>query len=1029
MEEYNPRHTKECDIIPAISAAVMQGDINDVTTKTAQELLNVSDKLGLALILKDANLNTISAQIHSVKDFLLNPVAVAALTQTFYVSTADETTWFNLTVKRGKISSLRFLITVRINWVKIVNQSHAGFDFLIVGYSGSYNKAVTAATIMPQADFLPKRITRHFPLLVGETSVDTTEVGKLLCHLISKRIHAPTPEMHLYFSSKQGFYMDADGKTTFCPPHPTPAQIIPFLTPSVRARQHPCCNDATNADMTPILKPLFAEHTALQIALLFRMASLLLFLFAKKGIFPDNVLITKKTPQASDALLTALLKNTAYDSLDSPSVGPHIKPLQFALSTVNDGIVVVRDNFCGDQIRKSEKGYDLILNDLNGAISPDDGVHHIVALISESADLYIPSDRCCVLRFDEMPRQFSTEDFKIALKRLDANLIARIEHGCNYAMFLKDFDSHVTEVRKVVPNRIPASKQNLWIILTVALRIYNEWYSPLFGDNLQLEIAEWLSAQEQKSASFNDIICSEFGQILNRKIDAGFFKFTLKEDVTIFDKGCHAVIVDTRNRCIYMETAESFTIAKTAMKSVSDPDRVTTALYDCGYLPHNSRAEKSKRIAAETSDGTPYPLYVHALNFSLLNAANRQRLNLIDKEACLFRHDEWPNGKFLPLIKVSDGRFAGKMLDFEAEASHHYFGSGRSGSGKSWGLGQLMPMLKMLNCNVVALDTSSSFTEAQLRKMLPTEVVEQLFRFVHIGAGKDPLPIDLGSLAGCCNLADCKRLIYQILSAAVGKFDHDKSKDNQQRSALKTFLSSYLKGKTDRVDLAELTENLKKSSILSARVSGLLNSIFQELKEIGCDQQGWSELIEDNPRILILQLGNEIGDSTHIMLDLLTTSLRNWQHMHNKQYLAIFIDELNDQNFASHSPLTTILKQGRKDHIIMLGATQDFYSQGSSSQDVLKQATIKSFARPGKAEDRIAQKLGFINSIDAGFNRFKPGDVIMEFEAYNRDTAVNEPELLRGRVVDFVETPLYLTFKHRFCNDSQIASPEATDME
>lgn len=98
----------------------------------------------------------------------------------------------------------------------------------------------------------------------------------------------------------------------------------------------------------------------------------------------------------------------------------------------------------------------------------------------------------------------------------------------------------------------------------------------------------------------------------------------------------------------------------------------------------------------------------------------------------------------------------------------------------------------------------------------------------------------------------------------------------------------------------------------------------------------------------------------------------------------------------------------------MLGATQDYYDSQHPDLNVMRQANIQSFCRPGKSEDKIAQRLGYRDARDAGFTKFKSGDVIMELDALNKETCVNEPVTLRGRVVDFVDTPLYDKFLREY---------------
>ena len=168
-------------------------------------------------------------------------------------------------------------------------------------------------------------------------------------------------------------------------------------------------------------------------------------------------------------------------------------------------------------------------------------------------------------------------------------------------------------------------------------------------------------------------------------------------------------------------------------------------------------------------------------------------------------------------------------------------------------------------------------------------------------------------------------------------------------------------------------------------------------------------------KILVISFGNEVGDSTHQLLDMMAGSLFNWQMSHDSGFLSIAIDELIDQDFSTGSPLQTIVKQGRKFHTALIGATQDYFNQGSSHLDVMKQANMKSFCRPGKSEDRVAQKLGYSHAADAGFNKFKPGDTIIEFDGYNKETGENEALTMKGRVVNFVETPLYEKFKEIYC--------------
>ena len=978
----------------------------EAAMQKAVELMNTKKRLGLSLTIYDPNLYNISGKFDNMADLMRNPEYISRSDQVLYISSGSERIWFKLTVKNGNIKAISFLLTFLIRKLRIINYKDAGYDFIIVNYEVSEGRSQIFTAVIPRTDLMPDKIIKHFPQLVGQTANDTKEIGKLICYMVSQHLLTPKSDELEYYGFKQGFFKNLKGTMQFNPAKSLPSKLEPYLPRGLLEREYPRLSWSGNEsqDISQYLNPLFEDRKKLQISLLFRVASWLQSFFAAMHVYSDNTLIIKLGPGVPAALPVALLKNIRYDSFDVPSVGPNIKQLKFDLETVNDGMVVAADLFAADQVKKAEKGYDLLINDTGCAAEDGKIVHHISALISNYADLYFPSDRCCVLDLEGETTETSPNYFAVSLKCLDNSIVVRTEHGCNDGDFKTVFNSHIKKIRKQIPDSIPMSKQNTYIMLMTALRMYNEWYTPLFCPDIEQYIVDWLSSQEQDKQPLYDVICSEYGKILNQKIADGYYRLILKEETTPFDRGSRTLIVDKEKRRIYVETADSFDIAKNEMSSVADTDSLTAALYSCGYLPHNAKSEKSVRIAAITSDGTPYPLYVHAISYTLLTQENRQCFELIDKEAYLFKYDEMPEG-FLPLIKTVDGRFAGKMTRYAAEESNTYFGTGKTGSGKSWAIAQLICMLFMLGQIVVVFDVSGSYTKEKLLKMLPAEVVEKLFKFINIGVGKDPVPVDLGSLRGCETLPDKKRAIYSVLRAATGPIDKGTSRK------LKGFLSDYLKDKEYSVSLNDLCSELEKTGGWGAEIADCVQSVLDDINEVGYEQKTWDDLFSQERKIIVINLGNEVGENTHQLLDMMVGSLFNWQMSHDNGFLSIVIDELIDQDFSTGSPLQTIVKQGRKFHTALIGATQDFYNQGSSNLDVMKQANIQSFCRPGKSEDRVAQKLGYSNAVDAGFNKFKAGDTILEFDGYNKETGENEALTMKGRVVNFIESPLYEKFK------------------
>ena len=207
-----------------------------------------------------------------------------------------------------------------------------------------------------------------------------------------------------------------------------------------------------------------------------------------------------------------------------------------------------------------------------------------------------------------------------------------------------------------------------------------------------------------------------------------------------------------------------------------------------------------------------------------------------------------------------------------------------------------------------------------------------------------------------------------------------------------------------------------------------LFDIFGEIDAIGYEPISWGKLFERENRIIVIDLGNEVSDDTHVMLDILAASLFSWQMLHDSKFLSIAVDELKDQNFAPNSILRSIITDGRRFHTALIGATQDYFDPQHPQLDAMRQANIQSFFRPGKSEDKIAQKLGYTNADDTGFSKFNEGDVIIDFDAYSKETSANEPTVLRGKVVDFVDTPLYDRFLREYSDDDSQKNNTDTDV-
>ncbi len=974
------------------------------------ELIHAMRNIGITVEFDQNGIPQIyDSKIVDPSKLITNPEFLRRLKGGVFISDPFESKWFFINFDSGRMRDIIPITSFIIFNITVFNHKQGEFKFLLIEFSTDTANGEKHLAVISFNNFSPKRILTNIKGLTYLSPKGEALAGPLVYSLISKYLKSNKP-IYATIGPGQGWRKDHTGKFSFYPKLQYIDLIEDFLPKSIKHREAVQSTIEPTKALPVSLLSLFSGADALLVLLLWRISSMLLTFFAMNGVYPDNILVVHPTENVDFLLISSILNNVHYTNFNKvPSLGPKITELNNYLCWTNDGVVVIIDSLCADQRKKCEAGYNLLLNDVSGVTNDGDEVHHVIALVSRYADLYFPHDKFCLLEFNDDSTKYTPIQFRNACRQLDNYLTYVIED--EGTKFSNIFRHHYVDVINAVPEDIPLSKKSSYIILTTTLRTCNDIFDKqLFHVDFEKEIEKWICYQQHEMHTLDDIVCSEYSKILNQKIADNYFKIVLKpspKEVTPFNIGKHMLIVDRVNSRIYIEPDENFLIIKNGMNSVHDSDSLTTALFNEGYLHVNEHNSKCHRLHTINAEGSIHTLYSHAISFDLITPENRQRFELIDKEAFLFKYDEIPEG-FLPLIKTADGRYAGKMLRYSAEESNIYFGTGRTGSGKSWAIAQIIVMLFMLGHLVVVFDVSGSYTKEKLLKMLPTEVVEKLFKFINVGAGKDMIPVDLGSLRGCETLPDKKRAIYSVLRAAAGSLDKSTSRK------LKGFLSEYLKNKEYTIDLNDLCSKLEEVPGFGAEVADCVQSVLDDIGEIGYEEQTWDDLFLQGRKIIVIDLGNEVGDSNHQLLDMMVGSLFSWQMSHDNGFLSIAIDELIDQDFSTGSPLQTIVKQGRKFHNALIGATQDYFNQGSSNLDVLKQANIKSYCRPGKSADRVAQMLGYSNAAAAGVNSFNPGDQILEFYGYNRDTGENEAIVIKGRVVDFIDTPLYKKFLEEY---------------
>ena len=275
---------------------------------------------------------------------------------------------------------------------------------------------------------------------------------------------------------QQGWFINKQRNYRFNPGRNYIPEIRNNFPIPIRLRESSCIDKKRVKEVPLSQSIIFYNKSSLLLLLLFNLTSLLLTFFIMYGFYPDNVFILKPTEYIDPVLLAAILNNVDYSSFNKlPQIGPQIKELKNKLSWVNDGVILVLDIYTADQYRKAEKGYDMILNNVAGAVEEKNSVYHIIAIISSYADIHIQKEKRCVLEFGDQKTNYTPTQYRNICRQIDDALINKVES--DYNSFINIFKRQLIDVSNNIPESIPKSKRITYSMLLTTFRTYNKLLS------------------------------------------------------------------------------------------------------------------------------------------------------------------------------------------------------------------------------------------------------------------------------------------------------------------------------------------------------------------------------------------------------------------------------------------------------------------------------------------------------------------------------------------------------------------------
>ncbi len=127
---------------------------------------------------------------------------------------------------------------------------------------------------------------------------------------------------------------------------------------------------------------------------------------------------------------------------------------------------------------------------------------------------------------------------------------------------------------------------------------------------------------------------------------------------------------------------------------------------------------------------------------------------------------------------------------------------------------------------------------------------------------------------------------------------------------------------------------------------------------------------------------------------MLLMSLFYYQRNNPNQNLAIFIDEVQNQNWNKNGPIVQVLREGRKYHMGMNYATQNLSGISKDKLQVMLGAGIKVYHRLDSTTAKVIAKETGRKATE--LTALKQGECIVDGTLYNYKEKAPLPGIVRG---------------------------------
>lgn len=638
-----------------------------------------------------------------------------------------------------------------------------------------------------------------------------------------------------------------------------------------------------------------------------RIASILLYFFAEKGIKPDQLFVVEPASSSAAKTVISLLKTENYESqvtlnLKSASTNEVKKYIQ----KTNDGMNVLSDTASLEDWKKHDANVQVLVDDLHGTDGIEGNSRHLTAIVSENPSnikntvpaffISLTQHTCVGVDFEMLQRISGEFDSAIieAIVNDPVNMIALIDKAIAWA------NTEACTVR---------SSENINTIKLIRGGLYIMETYDLVSPEEEKEIYKMLKSNHQIDKDTATAVINDFGAALNATL------FREIPVVSQYGSPYYApgkIMAFETHGYINMES-EVLDRLLLKTKTTHNQHKVLSACAE-GKLIRSNNGFK-RRLEVEVAPGEKKTFNIYSFSTALLNSQNRERLAELKNANILLDHSELSPLNVIPMVTDKSGRkIIGQSRN--SDDNGHQCVIGNSHSGKSRYLIEHAISTAKQGNQVVIFDHSGSFTEHELRKHLPAVAIEKYISIHFIP--KQGLPVDIENTDNCETLPEKKQYLKGILAAGARELS------DKQQSVLLKRIGEMLKDKKGMLCINEILDYLDEKDDVQKPIREKLEGVFEGLEGLPKSNQSWAEYLVSQKKIVVISSGKDSVSKGANIIDMMLASFYSWKQCAPDTPITVVIDECQDLNLDTDGPVDIMIRKGAKQGIRMIVALHEF---------------------------------------------------------------------------------------------------------